>query len=140
MVKKKKFYKKEQPKQPKKKLPINSRIITDIIKSDHFIFLVGILCVLAAVLVVSVDLYQNFKLQRQLTNEKIKILNDLVFWQNEAKRMPDYRDGYFKLALLNYQLKDYSKSQEYLNKTMFLDPNFEKGKELQKLLISNLPN
>jgi hypothetical protein len=134
MVKKKKFYKKELPRQSKKKLPINSRIITDKIKSDHFIFLVGILCVLAAILVVSVDLYQNFKVQRQLTNEKIKILNDLVFWQNETKRTPDYRDGYFKLAILNYQLKDYGKSQEYLNKTMLLDPNFEKGKELENLL------
>jgi|WetSurMetagenome_2_1015567.scaffolds.fasta_scaffold378874_1 hypothetical protein len=134
MAKKKKFYKKAKPKEEKKKLPINSRIITEKIKSDHFIFLLGISCVLAAILVVSIDLYRNYKLQRGLTNEKIKVLNELVYWQNEIKAKTDYRDGYFKLAILNYQLKDYGKAQEYLSKTMSLDPNFEKGKELEQLL------
>lgn len=69
-----------------------------------------------------------------LNNEKIKVLNELVFWQKEIGERPNYRDAYFKLALLNYQLKDFDKANEYLKKTLSLDPNFEKGRELEKLL------
>jgi hypothetical protein len=130
----KKFYKKAKPKAEKKEFPINSRIITEKLNSDHFIFLTGFLFILCAIFVVSIDLYRNFTLQRMLTNEKIRVLNELVFWQNEVKLKPDYRDAYFSLALLNYQLKDLNKSNEYLEKTMLLDPNFEKGKELKELL------
>ena len=69
-----------------------------------------------------------------LNNEKIKVQNELIFWQKEVGKMPNYRDAYFKLALLNYQLKDFDKANEYLKKTLSLDPNFEKGRELEKLL------
>ncbi len=135
MAKKRKFYKKEKVKEDKgKQLPSISRSIPDKLKTDHLVFLGGILCILTAILIVSVDLYSNYKLQRQLTNEKIKVLNEMVFWQNEVKSRPDYRDGYFSLALLNYQLKDFDKASENLNKVMILDPNFEKGRELKNLL------
>ena len=137
MAKKRKFYKKAKTKEKRKEFPINSRTITEKFKSDHFIFLIGILLISTAILVVSLDLYSNIKLQKKLTNEKIQILNDLVFWQNEIKSTPNYRDGQFKLALLSYQLKDFNKASEYLNNAMIFDPNFEKGKELEKLL-SNL--
>ena len=138
MAKKRKFYKKAKLKEKKKEFPINSRIITERIRSDHFIFLTGIILILFAILAVSIDLYSNFKLQKQLTNEKIKVLNDLsILDKDEIKLTPDYRDGQFKLALLSYQLKDFNKANEYLNNAMMLDPNFEKGKELKEFLRNN---
>ena len=132
---KKKFYKKAEPKKSKQ-FPSNSRFIPEKIFSDHFVFFVGVFCILLAILVVSLDLYNNYKKQKQLADENIKILNQLVFWQNEIEKRPNYRDAYFSLALLNYQLKDFNNASKNLQKALSLDPNFEKGRELGKILNS----
>ena len=132
---KKKFYKKKTVKE-ENKFPSNSRFIPEKMLNDHVIFFAGILCILIAILVVSFDLYINYKEQRRLSDENIKILNDLVFWQNVAEERPDYRDAYFNLALLNYQLKDFDKASENLKKALSFDPNFEQGRELETILNS----
>lgn len=134
MAKKRKFYRKEKPKEEIKKLPSNSRFIPEKFNADHIVFLAGILCILVAILIVSLDLYSNYKKQKILANEKIKVLDSMLFWQSEVKKKPDYRDGFFTLALLSYQLKDFDKANENLGKALSLDPNFEKGKELEDLL------
>ena len=127
---KKQVIKKAKP----QKLPRNSRIIPERIHADEFIFTLGILCIFAAILVVSANLYKNLKEQKALVNEKIKVLREEAYWENEIKLKPDFRDAYFSLALINYQLNDLNKANEYLAKTLSLDPNFEKGRELGKLL------
>lgn len=134
MAKKKKFYKKAKPKEESKKLPRNYRIITEKIHSDHVVFSVGIICVLIALVVVSFDLYSNYKLQRELKAEKVKVVKDLAYWQKQVGEKPSFRDGYFSLAVIYYQLKDFKNSSENLEMAMSIDPNFEKGKELRMLL------
>ncbi|MCL5970930.1 MAG: tetratricopeptide repeat protein [Patescibacteria group bacterium] len=52
-------------------------------------------------------------------------------------RYKDYRDGYFRLAILEYQLNDNAKAQEYLDKVMKLDPNFEEGRKFEQFLNRN---
>ncbi len=133
-MKKRKFYRKKKVEETPKQLPSNSRIIPEKLLSDHIVFLGGILCILLAILIVSLNLYTNYERQKELAKEQIKVLNELAYWQNEIKIKPDYRDGYFRLAILNYQLKDFDKANENLEKTMNLDPNFEKGRELRSLL------
>lgn len=117
-----------------KQFPRNYRIIPEKLTGDGFAFLTGFLFILASIFVVSLDLYSNYTKNQALNNEKIKVQNELVFWQGEVEKRPNYRDAYFKLVLLNYQLKDFDKAKEYLKKTLNLDPNFEKGKEMEKLL------
>ncbi len=131
---KKKFYKK--PKQEKEKLPSNYRNIPEKLNTDRVIYLVGFFCVLIAISLITFDIYLNFEKQKDLTNEKFKVLREVSFWENEIRVRPNYRDGYMKLALLNFQLKDFNESRENLNKALVLDPNFEKGKELERLLDS----
>ena len=131
-AKPKRVYKKSKPKG--QEFPRNYRFIPEKLTGDGFAFLVGFLFILASIFVVSLDLYSNYTKNLMLNNEKIKVQNELIFWQKEVGKMPNYRDAYFKLALLNYQLKDFDKANEYLKKTLSLDPNFEKGKELEKLL------
>lgn len=131
---KKKFYKK--PKQREEKLPSNYRNIPEKLNTDRTVFFVGFFCVLIAISLISLDIYSNFEKQKDLTNEKFKVIREVSFWENEVRVRPYYRDGYMKLALLNFQLKNFNQSRENLDKALVLDPNFEKGKELERLLDS----
>ncbi len=131
---KKKFYKKS--KQKAEKLPSNYRNIPEKLNADRVVFLVGFLSVLIAISLISIDIYTNFEKQKELTNEKFRVLREVSFWENEIKVRPGFRDGYMQLALLNFQLKNFNESRENLDKALVLDPNFEKGRELERLLDS----
>ena len=131
---KKKFYKK--PKVKDEKLPSNYRNIPEKLNTDRTVFFVGLFCVLIAISLISIDIYTNFEKQKDLTNEKFKVIKEVSFWENEVRVRPNYRDGYMKLAVLNFQLKNFTESRENLNKALSLDPNFEKGIELDRLLDS----
>jgi len=63
-----------------------------------------------------------------------KIRQEISFWEKVVKEKPDYRDAYFQLAVLNYQLSQKGATVKYLRKTLELDPNFEPAKKLEKLL------
>ncbi len=129
----KKVYKKAKP-QKLKQLPSNSRFIPENIDRDELICFTGIFCILAAILVVSVDLYRNFNEEKRLTAEKIKTLSDKAFWEYQIKERPDYRDAYFSLALINYKIKNFDEAQENLDKSLSLDPNFKEGKDFEEFL------
>ncbi len=131
---KKKFYKK--PKQKEEKLPSNSRSIPEKLNADRVVFFVGFISVLIAISLIALDIYSNFEKQKKLTNEKFKVLREVSFWENETKVRPGYRDGYMQLAILNFQLKNFTEARQELDKALFLDPNFEKGRELERLLDS----
>jgi len=63
-----------------------------------------------------------------------KIRQEIEFWQEIIKEKQDYRDAYFQLAVLNYQIYQKGPAVKYLQKTLNLDPNFEPAKKLEKLL------
>lgn len=137
-TKPKKVYKKAKVKK-RKELPKNYRIIPDKINinTDDLAFFVGVFFILAAIFVVSFNLYTNIKIEKKLGDEKVNVINQITFWNNQIELRPDYRDGYFTLAVLSYQIGEYEKAKLNLNKALSLDPNFEKGREFEKLLISN---
>ncbi len=58
----------------------------------------------------------------------------IAVWEKIIKERPDYRDGYFQLAILNYQIHENEKAKEYLNQTLILDPNFTPAKELKEII------
>lgn len=132
---KKKFYKKPA-KQNKKELPSNYRNIPEKLNADKTVFLVGGVSILVAILLIAFDIRLNFEKQKKLTNEKFKVLREVSFWEREVEIHPDYRDAYMSLALLNFQLKNFTESRSNLEKALGIDPNFEKGRELERLLDS----
>jgi len=134
MTMRKKFYKK--PKKESQKLPSNYRNIPEALNADRVVFFVGFLSVLIAISLISLDIYSNFEKQKDLNNEKFKVLREVSFWENETKVRPNFRDGYMQLAILNFQLKNFTVARQELDKALFLDPNFEKGRELERLLDS----
>ena len=134
-TKTKKTYKKAKPKKVRK-FPRNYRIIPEKIKKEELIFTIGIFSIFAAILILSADLYSNINEQKKVTDEKIRILNEISFWQNIAQDRPNYRDAYYNLALLSYELRDFENARLNLEKVLSLDPNFEKGRELEQILNS----
>lgn len=51
------------------------------------------------------------------------------YWLDISEKYSGYRDAYFKVALLSYQLGDVDLARKYLVEAMALDPNFKEGRE-----------
>ena len=107
------------------KLPSNYRVITVIILSLFLVILIFI---------VSLDLYKNFQEKGKIEAKRAKLASDVRYWETVVWKYKDYRDAYFKLAVLEYELKDFGKSRDYLRKVLEIDPNFEVGRRFEKLL------
>lgn len=63
-----------------------------------------------------------------------EIESEIIKWERIISEKHNYRDAYFRLAVLNYQTFKNDKARQYLEKAMVLDPNFEEGKRLRELL------
>lgn len=132
MAKKRKFYKKAKSK--KKELPNNSRFITEKLVNDHSMFLLGLFGIIIAVLVVAYDLYRNYENHTKILRERENVIKSLNFWNREVIEKPGFRDGYFSLSLIYYQLGEIDSSYENLEKALEIDPNFERGIEFKNYL------
>jgi len=106
------------------------RAITD--KNNAPFIVLSILLVIA-VFMVGIDLDKNVSERdsKKLYEEKSK---EIKFWEEGVVRYTGFRDGYFKLALLEFQRGNFNKSREYLEKALSIDPSFEEGKSLEKIL------
>ena len=121
---------------PKKQFPSNSRSIPERIISptNGFIFLV---CFFSGVLLMVLLMQENtirlnFAYLQTLTAERSEVQKQVHQWQQVVTKYPDYRDGYFQLAVLEYQLGDTTRARVYDEKALELDPNFQSGKELEQ--------
>lgn len=119
-------------KQKKKtfKFPSIYRIIPDV-----FLFL--FLAIIVATVYMGLIVYKNLSLQENFLQQKEKIVSQILYWQDVVAKHGDYRDAYFTLALLEYQLGEKQKTRYYLEKALTIDPNFEQGRQLEQLLLSN---
>ena len=127
---KKKVIKKGKP----QKSPRNYRIIPESWNKDEIAFFGGAIIILIAIVVVTYNLFLNLNQENNLANKKISLTRQEIFWREQVKVHPDYRDAYMSLALVEYQLNNLSEAQSNLDKAMALDPNFKEGKELKKIL------
>ena len=60
--------------------------------------------------------------------------NQYAYWQSVVEQHPNYRDGYYALATLAYELRKYNEARFYLTKTKALDPNYSGIQTLNALL------
>ena len=120
-------------KKQNKKFPSIYRLITD--KTNAPLIVLSVFLVIA-IFIVGVDLSQNLSekdLRERLYASKVK---EVGFWEKNLSKYPGYRDAYFRLAVLEYELRNFEKSEDYLEKVFKLDPSFEEGEKLEKLLGS----
>ncbi len=112
--------------------PSISRVITE------KWFLIGLVSgiLLVAIIIVAGNIQANIEERKNLEQKRTKIKQEITYWQESARKYPGYRDAYFQLALLEYQLGDAQSAQSYLNKVESIDPNFQEAYTLEKLLSS----
>lgn len=86
------------------------------------------------IIVLGYDLYNNVQDKKKIDLERAKITREIDFWESFVTKNQDYRDAYLQLAILEYRVRDYSKAKFYLNRALSIDPNFEKAKEMERVL------
>ncbi|MEK9178832.1 MAG: hypothetical protein AAB801_03565, partial [Patescibacteria group bacterium] len=107
------------------------RAITD--KENAPLIVLSIFLVLA-IFMVGLDLNKNLEekeLRAKLYDSKVK---EVRFWEENLSKYPQFKDAYFRLAILYYEVGDFEKSDSFLKKVFLLDPSFEEGKKLERLL------
>ncbi len=95
-------------------------------------FVTGFLAM--AVAIKGYEITQAFLLLRKASAQESYIREERTYWEDVVKRHPGYRDAYFKLAILSFQLGEREKAKEYLQEVFLIDPNFEEGRKLAKEL------
>lgn len=124
------FFKKKEKSYPPLRFPNIIRIFTE----KYFLGFFVTFILVAMLLVVGMDLDKDIKVQQKTETERQDIIYKIQYWQGIVNKYKDYRDAYFQLAILEYRLRDFIKSKFYLDKALGIDPNFEKGRELEQIL------
>lgn len=88
------------------------------------------------------DIKRNVKQQleetKTLLSQPEKVRQDINYWETVLKSKPHYRDVFLRLSVLNYQLYQHEKFQEYWEKAFYLDPNNEVVQKLgEKIGVAN---
>lgn len=84
-----------------------------------------------------VSSYENFQNFRVLDMKRQGIEESIKLWQSIAEKYPGYKDAYFKIASMEYQLGDYQQAEINVEKALVLDPNFKDAITLEKLINLN---
>jgi len=126
------FFKKKERASAPLRFPNIIRIFTE----KYFLGFLISFALVVLLIIVGLDLYKDIKNQQKVEKERTEIISKIQYWQGIVNKYKDYRDAYFQLAILEYRLRDFIKSKFYLDKALAIDPNFEKGRELEKILNS----
>ncbi len=90
--------------------------------------------ILASIVLISFQLVHDLKEKGQREVMHGKLVTELGFWRWISKNYSGYRDAYFHVAVLDYQLGDLADARVNLQKTLELDPNFQKARDLESFL------
>jgi len=123
-------------KNSKLKFPNISRRIPETIKKNKALIL-GLILILIATIVVAFDLTKNVIQRNKEVAKRQKLMEQKIYWQSTINAYPDFRDAYFSLAIIEYELGNFNDASRYLEKVYEIDPNFEKGDFLKKKLNLN---
>lgn len=121
------------------KFPKIYRFITEKIKNaegDLRVMIVGFIfgAFLTLIVLSSFYLIMGLREKAEVENQRQTAISQIQYWENVVEKQKGYRDGYFMLAVLEYQIRDFGKSEEYLKKVLEIDPNFTPAYDLQKVL------
>ncbi len=136
--------KKKEKQNPASKFPKNYRFIAERIKNaegDLRIMVIGFIfgAFLTLIVLGSFYLLMGLREKAEIENQRRIITSQIQYFEKVVEKQKGYRDGYFMLAVLEYQLKNFGKSQDYLNKVSEIDPNFSPAQDLQKILSREEP-
>jgi hypothetical protein len=125
------------------KFPSIPRIITERLSGIRSIaidmwivvgFLTGV--ILMGIVISGIRLQQNMAELSRIQGMRDQTLRQVAYWKEIVKTKGNYRDGYYALAALSYQLGDEKNARWYLEKVLTLDPQFKQAKILSEKLGS----
>lgn len=93
-----------------------------------------IVVVLSAMAIIVRDIAQNKADISHMQLQRLEKEKEVIAWQKRLAVYPEYRDGYYKLAEVYYELGNKKKAVEALNQSLSIDPEFSAA----KLLLSEV--
>lgn len=115
-------------------LPYQSKLDKYAKELSVFFTVFAISSLLIGIAILSVDVYSGLKQKRAVELEKKELVSQIELWQSIGQRYSNFRDAFFRLAILEYRIGDFDKAKYYLEKTLVLDPNLKEAEELEKIL------
>lgn len=88
------------------------------------------LAVLAGIVLQSLKLQDTLHQAELAKSAHLKLTKELAYWQGVTRQYTNYRDAYFKVAILQYQLGEMGQAKKTLEKVIAIDPNFENARVL----------
>lgn len=88
------------------------------------------------ILFVLADLQRNYVQNQHIQAERQKLIHEINIWKSFSDKYKNYKEVYFQIAVREFQLGDFTAAEQYLKKTLFIDPNYEEALKLQKELNS----
>ncbi len=96
--------------------------------------IVGLFIFVLAFLYIS---YVNFEKLSRISAEKLDLEGKVKVWEDITKKYPGHKEAYFQAGLIHYRLKNYEKANSYVDRAIFVDPDYEDAKKLKKLIGEN---
>lgn len=130
--------KKPASRKSKGQFPRNNRLFTELAKINKFGYLkILVFSLITTFLLVSIflrsyELLEGEKVLRAASIQRQALESQRIYWLKVIRDYPGYRDAYFKLAVLSYQLGDKKQAKTYLDSTLSIDPNFKEAQEFSK--------
>ncbi len=117
------------------KSPSFSRYIPEYLKKQNpFYVKVILVSFISGFLLMAISMkgYQFVQVTEALQSaqsQRSELEAERKYWLDVSEKYSGYRDAYFKVALVSYQLGDVDLAKKYLIEAMALDPNFKEGRE-----------
>jgi tetratricopeptide (TPR) repeat protein len=103
------------------------------ISSVILLFLTVVILILG-ISISGIGLYKYYRNYKQIAAQRENLQSQINFWQSIADKYDGYKDAYFRIALLEYQLSDFQKAKDANTKALLLDPNFDDARKLEVVL------
>jgi tetratricopeptide (TPR) repeat protein len=115
-------------------LPLQSKLDKIPLSLKISIALAVIIVLVIGIGIFGLRTYQDYAKTQQILAQRQQIQSKINFWQSIADKYEGYKDAYFQMAILDYQLGNWQKAKLENKKALSLDPNFEDAKKLEEIL------
>jgi len=100
-------------------------------------YVLFMLLIISLIITGAFNAYKNFQTFKTVSLKREELTENIKLWQSIAEKYPGYKDAYFKIASMEYQIGDYKLAKEYVEKALVLDPNFSNAMILEKIINLN---
>jgi hypothetical protein len=89
---------------------------------------------LFGIVIFSLKTYQYYAQAQNIVVQRQQMQSKINFWKSISEKYDGYKDAYFQMAILDYQLGNISKAKLENKKALTLDPNFIDARKLEIVL------